>query len=133
MSANTDDHIYSTVIFENIVQKYPVLDARAYSTLALAVSAMGTNPATILIPEPLTVTEDLTIPATVTLDILQGGIITVSAGKTLTINGTVKAGDMWRQTERYSFSVTVHTRRMTQIHRGHGRRAIHWKSHLSML
>lgn len=82
---STDTHVYETVIFENVVQKYPVLDVRGYSTLALAVSAQGTNASTIFIPEPITVSADLTIPANVTIWCIQGGIITVAADMTLTM------------------------------------------------
>lgn len=62
------------------------------NSLAAAVTAIGSAPKLLQINQPTSVTADLTIPTTLTLWPTPGGIITVSAGKTLTINGPLQAG-----------------------------------------
>ena len=57
-----------------------------------AIAAIGGNKATLLVSIGVTVTANLTIPATLTLQFIQGGIITVNSGITLTINGPIDAG-----------------------------------------
>jgi len=66
--------------------------ARDYNNLAECVDAIGANDATIFIPDQHTITDDLTIPSNITLRIIQGGSISVNAGKTVTINGQIDAG-----------------------------------------
>lgn len=62
-----------------------------YNDLPDVVTAIGANEGTIFITEPIDVTNDLTIPANITLRFIQGGTLNVSAGKTVTINGHVEA------------------------------------------
>ena len=62
-----------------------------YSSLAAAVSAIGSTPATLYIDKAETVTTDLTFPSTLSAIMVRPGLITVSSGKTLTINGPFEA------------------------------------------
>lgn len=63
-----------------------------YNDLEDCVDTLNTNKATIFITKPEDVTDDLVIPSTIALKIIQGGSINVSAGKTVTINGWIEAG-----------------------------------------
>lgn len=63
-----------------------------YASLAAAVSAIGSNPATLYINRSEAVTSDLIIPATLSIVMVKPGLITVSSGRTLTINGPFEAG-----------------------------------------
>jgi len=63
-----------------------------YASLAAAVSAIGSSPATLYINRAETVTSDLVIPDTLSVVMVRPGLITVSSGKTLTINGQFRAG-----------------------------------------
>jgi hypothetical protein len=70
-----------------------VTDLRAYSTLALAIAGIGTTPTTLLISRDETVAAGVTtIPATVCVKFTNGSILTVPAGVTLNINGTLDVG-----------------------------------------
>jgi hypothetical protein len=62
------------------------------SGLAAAVAAVGSTPTQWIISNNLTVSDNLTIPANISITVFRGAIITVAAGKTLTINGTLEAG-----------------------------------------
>lgn len=57
-----------------------------YADLSAAVTAIGSTPATILIASNTTVPADLTIPATLVLKPINGALITVNSGKTLTFS-----------------------------------------------
>ena len=61
--------------------------------LTAAVAAAGATPTTFVIDTAQTVSADLTIPATMTLVVLQGGSIAIASTKTLTMNGDFMAGD----------------------------------------
>lgn len=63
----------------------------AEAPLLAAIADIDTTPATLLISAGVTVAADLTIPATLTLKILQGGTITVNTGISLT-TGSPEAG-----------------------------------------
>lgn len=67
-------------------------NADAYGGLTSAVAAIGATETTVLINTAQTVSDDLTVPATMSLFIVRGGSISVANTKTLTINGTVIAG-----------------------------------------
>jgi len=69
----------------------PYYEISDYASLAAAVTAIGSTKATLLIDRDLSV-DDLTIPANLELTPINGAIITVNAGKTLTINGPFSAG-----------------------------------------
>jgi hypothetical protein len=63
------------------------------STIAGAISAISTTPVQMTIPAGTwTVADNLTIPANVSLKVMKGATITVTGGKTLTINGPFDAG-----------------------------------------
>jgi hypothetical protein len=64
-----------------------------YGTLAEAVAAIGSTPKTLAYGTDQTVSANLTIPATLELMPLNGAIITVNSGKTLTINSPFSVGD----------------------------------------
>lgn len=64
----------------------------SYSTLAAAVTAISTTEKTLVIDTSASVSDDLTIPATLKLEIRSGCIITVASGKTLTIKSKIIAG-----------------------------------------
>lgn len=57
--------------------------------LAAAITAAGTTPTTYTILTDQVITSNLTVPATVTLDIAQGGKVSPASGVTVTINGYV--------------------------------------------
>jgi len=65
----------------------------AGATLASAVSSISTTETTLIITGSEAVTDDLTIPATLTLRFERGGELNISSTKTVTINGYVEAGN----------------------------------------
>lgn len=77
------------------IQEVSILNADSllsdYASLSAAVTAIGSTPASLTIDQDTTVSADTTIPATLELKFTAGSIITVSSGKTLTINGTMNA------------------------------------------
>ena len=70
----------------------PFHDVRNYADLATAISTIGATETTLLIPTQLSVADDATIPATMTLRFTRGGSLSVATTKTVTINGNVEAG-----------------------------------------
>lgn len=62
------------------------------SDLGTAVTAIGATPTTLILNAATTCTGDVTIPATLQLKVEKAGVITISSGKTLTINGQLEAG-----------------------------------------
>lgn len=62
------------------------------TTLAAAITAIGSSKVTLVVPPGTWTGDDLTIPATMGLRVLKGATITVSDGATLTINGPLSAG-----------------------------------------
>lgn len=73
--------------------KYKTLGDPRYATLSEALQTIGSNPVTLTIPAgTVAVDTNLTVPANVTLHFLQGGILNVASGVTLTLNGPVIAG-----------------------------------------
>ena len=60
--------------------------------LATAISDIGSTETTLWIDKSISVTEDATIPSTLTLKFLHGGDLNVSATKTVTVNGGIEAG-----------------------------------------
>ncbi|MCX8125538.1 MAG: carbohydrate binding domain-containing protein [Dehalococcoidia bacterium] len=64
-----------------------------YSTLSAALTTIGSNKATLVIPAgTVSVTSNITVPANVHLLVLNGGTFSISSGVTLTINGPLTAG-----------------------------------------
>lgn len=62
-----------------------------YPTLAVAVAAIGSDSATLLIEDPAAVTSNLTIPANITLLFTNAGLIQPADGVTVTILGPIMA------------------------------------------
>ena len=60
--------------------------------LATVINALGARESTLTIFKQYAVTNNLTVPANITLEFLQGGSVLISTTKTLTINGHVEAG-----------------------------------------
>lgn len=71
----------------------PWADVREYASLADAVAQLGGLSIDLYVPDAQAVTDNLTVPVNIRLVVPNGGMITVAAGKTLTINGPVDAGD----------------------------------------
>lgn len=69
-----------------------IKNVNLYGGLTAAVASIGATETTLLITDAQTVTANLSIPTTMQLFITRGGDVTVSAGKVLTINGTILAG-----------------------------------------
>ncbi len=70
-----------------------VYDASSYASMADAVTALAAVGASrLIISSPQTVSDDLTIPATLTLQRIGAGTITIAANKTLIIKGPIEAG-----------------------------------------
>jgi len=66
--------------------------ASNYANLPAAIAAISTTPGTLYIDSSQSVTDDLVIPETLSVVILKPGLLTISSGKTLTINGPFDAG-----------------------------------------
>ena len=62
-----------------------------YASLANALSAIGATPTTLLHDTDSTISSDTTIPGNVHLKFTNGAKITVAAGKTLTVDGSLEA------------------------------------------
>jgi len=77
--------------------RYPVVigsdrGPRTGVTLSNTVSRLGTTPATIVIEGNWAIGNSFSVPTNITLQVLQGGRLTVAAAQTLTVNGTIDAG-----------------------------------------
>lgn len=73
--------------FTDVLTSGVELNANDYASLAAAVAAIGSTVATLVVSSSQTVTDNLTIPSTLSLRVLNTGGITIGSGKTLTING----------------------------------------------
>jgi predicted GH43/DUF377 family glycosyl hydrolase len=80
-------------LFTSSGSNYPWVDSRGYGSLAAAVSAIGGAVTTLLVADARAVSADLTIPNNISLFVANGGLINVSAGKYLAINGAFIAGE----------------------------------------
>jgi hypothetical protein len=92
---NTSDPIGRTgaINIGDFITKGPWVDVRAFSDFASALSAIGTSTlTTLLIPCEITVDDHAIVGANIELWFLEGGKLTVSSSKSLTINGGIKAG-----------------------------------------
>lgn len=68
-----------------------ILTSLDFTNLAAAISGIGAAKVTLVVMSPVSVTADLTIPANVTLRVEGDGLITVTAGKRIFINGPFQA------------------------------------------
>ena len=92
LKANIDNPTFTTKITTpDIITKSPWVDVRSYASLSAAITAIGATQTTLLIPNSHVLTANTTIPSTLTLKFLNGGMITLGAFS-LTINGKVEAG-----------------------------------------
>lgn len=66
-----------------------------YARFSVAITSIGSTPSTLVLDVPGTVSEDTTIPSTLHIVCTKKGVLTVSTGKTLTINGAFEA-DLYR-------------------------------------
>ena len=62
------------------------------SEVSTVITAIGNTVSELIINVNVVVTADTTIPATLATTVLSGGLITISTGITLTINGSFNAG-----------------------------------------
>jgi len=81
-----------SILFLPIIGYFCWHNIHDYDDFPDCVDAIGANEACIFITNQVDVTADITIPANITLRIIQGGTLNISAGKTVTINGHVDAG-----------------------------------------
>lgn len=94
----TDDIIVITDISEGTTNKIEmqnyqnILDCNAYGGLTSAISTLGTTTKTLIVNDDQAISDNLTIPANISLIVTRNGRLTVAATKTLTINGTIIAG-----------------------------------------
>jgi hypothetical protein len=79
-------------LFTSTVANPPWVDARGYGSLAAAVAAIGSTKTTLLVASAQTVSANLVIPATLTLEVANGGVITVNGGVTLAVTGALVVG-----------------------------------------
>jgi len=81
--------------WENVAIRDPsVIESTAnYGTLAAAITAIGSTVTELNVDQDETLSANVTVPATLKLNILNGSILTVATGKTLTINGPFSCGD----------------------------------------
>jgi hypothetical protein len=76
-----------------IGKKSPTYDPAYNVELQSAITALGSNQGTIQVPPGTNlIAEDISIPANVSLKIEQGAVLSIAAGKKLTINGFLDAG-----------------------------------------
>lgn len=62
-----------------------------YPTLYDAITAIGSNKSTLVIDQTLSVPSDTTVPANITLSFTGDGILNISSGSTVSINGPLHA------------------------------------------
>ncbi len=73
--------------------RYKTLGDPNYSTLAEALTTIGSSEVTLTIPAgTFTVAANTTMGSNIALKVLKGGKLSVNSGVTLTINGTIEAG-----------------------------------------
>ena len=68
------------------------VDCSAYTDLDTAVSTIGATVTTLVISTAVNMTDDTTIPATLCLQVVNGGSIAIPTAKTLTIDGPFTCG-----------------------------------------
>jgi hypothetical protein len=69
------------------------VSASSFGTdISAAITALGSNSATLVVDSPITVNNNATVPANVSVVVQKPGYLTVASGKTLTINGPFSAG-----------------------------------------
>ena len=69
-----------------------LVDLKNYASLAAAIAAIGATPTTLLITSPVALTGNTTIPSTLSLMFLKGGVITTTGYALIINSGTPSAG-----------------------------------------
>ncbi|MHB9035713.1 MAG: glycosyl hydrolase family 28-related protein [Armatimonadota bacterium] len=69
----------------------PYYDVRDYASFSAAVTAIGSNWGSLRIPNRQYVTSNVTVPRNIQLVFLAGGILNISSGYTVTIQGNIQA------------------------------------------
>lgn len=80
-----------TLMMADVKSRGPAVDVRSYASINAAVTAIGSDNATLLIPSTQTLAASLTIPANVSVVFLGGGRIDKASAYTLTVNGHLSA------------------------------------------
>jgi len=98
LAANSDSLIptqkaVKTYIGSAVVTPEIIVGEVGYLTLAAAVTAIGATEATLVVPPGTHVGGGVTIPVTLSLQVLKGATITVATGLTFACNGHFTAGD----------------------------------------
>lgn len=62
----------------------------SYASFSAAITALGSSTAVLLIDAAASIVDNISVPSNITLSFVNGNVATVSAGKTLTINGDVR-------------------------------------------
>lgn len=62
------------------------------NSFATAITAIGATETTLIVKNAVTVSANTSLPANITLEVKNGGLITVATGQTLTILGAINAG-----------------------------------------
>lgn len=78
--------------FLDIVTRSPWVDVRSYASINAAVTAIGSTHTTLVVANVQTLTASLTIPSTLSLEVLNGGSIVKASTYILTIKGPFEAG-----------------------------------------
>jgi len=63
------------------------------NSFATAISDINTDEVTLVVKNPVTISANTTIPANITLNVIDGGLITVNASRTLTVNSLIDPGN----------------------------------------
>lgn len=85
-SADVQKFFWEDVLIQSSASALAALSDYSNS-LATAVTSIGATRTTLLIDVDNTVSTDVTVPATLEIVTVNGAIITISSGKTLTVNG----------------------------------------------
>lgn len=96
LESRSDDLVNYTSIYGDVQTlkaqvQTSVKYLKDYANLATAVATIGSTKCTLVVQEAANLTANVTIPATMTLEILSGGSIVQTAAYTLTINGQLLA------------------------------------------
>ncbi|HEC60727.1 hypothetical protein LCGC14_0461120 [marine sediment metagenome] len=85
----TDSYLQVHNNYDNYDDQTGINAPLAYESFADALTKAGSNDTVIVLDKAVAITEDETIPATVHLIVRPGGSFAISAGKTLTVSGTI--------------------------------------------
>ena len=92
LAGDADTNVPTEKAVKTYIDKRAVYYSSDYASLAAFVTAISTTEAHLIINRDEAVAADTVIPATVSVEVKRGCIITVATGVTLTINGPFQAG-----------------------------------------